>query len=328
MFTELIEKDSSPEDWGRIREKIRSTIWQSMGTFPRKPDITPEFGKQGTLRQGIRPGSVSFQSYSGWTINGAVLYPKEYKPGKRFPAVLCLHETDPLGHAAMIDPDARPDRAYAFELASRGYITMSVDQYGFGKEFTGQTIKQYAENFYREYPKWSLDGMRLAIHQQALDILITIEGVDPNRLGCIGHSLGGRAGIYLAALDERIQAAVLSAGISPHVTNAYRDLTIPDVLSPVLREHHIRTGSPLFEYHEIMALCAPRFLMVLEAWNDLYNLSIEAVFQCFEKAKRVYALLGKHENLQMLCHGDGHDTRKELREYAYLLMDRKLQERS
>ena len=51
---------------------------------------------------------------------------------------------------------------------------------------------------------------------------------------------------------------------------------------------------------------------------------IEANFRCFEKARFVYQLLGRPDNFQFVCHGDGHDTRPALRNYAYALLEREL----
>ncbi len=45
--------------------------------------------------------------------------------------------------------------------------------------------------------------------QQVLDYLVSRPEVDPNRLGCLGLSLGGIKASLLAAVDERLQCVVL-----------------------------------------------------------------------------------------------------------------------
>ena len=47
---------------------------------------------------------------------------------------------------------------------------------------------------------------------RAVDLLVAIDEVDPRRIGAIGHSLGAKEVLYLAAFDERIRAAVSSEG--------------------------------------------------------------------------------------------------------------------
>jgi pimeloyl-ACP methyl ester carboxylesterase len=54
--------------------------------------------------------------------------------------------------------------------------------------------------------KMVFDGSRAADYLQSLPF------VDPDRLGCIGHSLGAKETLYAAAFDERFRAAVSSEG--------------------------------------------------------------------------------------------------------------------
>jgi dienelactone hydrolase len=46
----------------------------------------------------------------------------------------------------------------------------------------------------------------------AVDILAALPEVDPKRLCSVGHSLGAKEVLYLAAFDERIRATVSSEG--------------------------------------------------------------------------------------------------------------------
>jgi hypothetical protein len=67
----------------------------------------------------------------------------------------------------------------------------------------------------------------------------------------------------------------------------------------------------------MIALCAPRPVLIVEPYNDAYNPYIEANFQCYATGQRVYELLGKPECFRSLTHGDGHDTVDDVREFAY-----------
>jgi hypothetical protein len=81
---------------------------------------------------------------------------------------------------------------------------------------------------------------------------------------------------------------------------------------------------PATKPEEWGALRAEIHARILEPWNDTCNPMIEPVFRCFEKARFVFQLCGVPENLQILCHGDGHDTRRNMRNYAYAWMEEKL----
>jgi hypothetical protein len=72
----------------------------------------------------------------------------------------------------------------------------------------------------------------------------------------------------------------------------------------------------------MIALCAPRPLLVLEPFNDNYNPYIDANFQCYVKGQRAYQLLGKPECFCTLTHGDGHDTTEHVRDFVYRWFER------
>ena len=45
-------------------------------------------------------------------------------------------------------------------------------------------------------------------------MLQSLSGVDPTRIGSIGHSLGGHNTLFVAVFDERVQAMVTSCGFT------------------------------------------------------------------------------------------------------------------
>ena len=51
-------------------------------------------------------------------------------------------------------------------------------------------------------------------NMRAIDLLQTLPEVDGQRIGCIGHSLGGHNAMFTAAFDTRIQALVSSCGFT------------------------------------------------------------------------------------------------------------------
>ena len=75
--------------------------------------------------------------------------------------------------------------------------------------------------------------------RRALDVLAADERVDPERLGLVGWSFGGRVGALLAGVDDRLRAtALMSAGAAPvsdYVAAAPADLRddVEEVLTPI-----------------------------------------------------------------------------------------------
>jgi len=141
----------------------------------------------------------------------------------------------------------------------------------------------------------------------------------------MGNSLGGSAVLELMAFDERVSVAAASTGVSPKITNVYRLINQHRLLCPRHSDRVAQTGKMPWEMNELLALCAPRALLVIEPINDPYNPDIGTTTACVLSAARVWRLLGKPERVSMVTHGDGHDTRPDVREFAYRWFERFLQ---
>ncbi len=320
MIGDVILPSTTKSDWPGIREEIRARVESSMGAPPEGADKAPpkceeleRFEKHGLTHVRIRYHVVDD------AFNEMICVLPATSPA---PAVFCIHGTNrEIGKLGVIDPKT-PNRAYGIELARRGYVTVAADQFGFGATIASMTQKELVERFFKRYPGWSLDGRRLLDHTRALDALGTLPFVAKGRAGAIGNSLGGRTVMYLAALDERITAAVSSTGISPNATNVFRSCTIQTELSPALSRAIMRNGRIPWDYHEMIALVAPRALLAIEPWNDTENPYVAPTFDCFRSATAVWRLLGNPERASMLVHGEGHDTPADVRELAYRWLDR------
>lgn len=316
MIRDIIPSHLTIAEWPKYRNEIHARILATMGTFP----VVESTGEIELLKKEQRDSYTAqefrFNVLPNITTYGSVVAPAtSHANGK---SVLCLHGTDTvLGHKNVMSPSERPNRQYAIELAQKGFTTIAVDQFGFGQGNGGQSLTEAVKAFYETYPDWSIDGIRLRIHQRIIDLLPQMADVDVKSVGCIGHSLGGRSALYLAAFDERIRACIPSAGVSPNLTNVFRNRPCSQSLSPILDHAIAKTGVSPFEYQELLSLVAPRSLLLLEPWNDTCNPMIEPVLRCFEKARFVFQINQVSENLQVLCHGDGHETVPRVREYAY-----------
>lgn len=318
MFRDVIAPHTTGAEWTSIRKGIHDRIHSSMVAFPdEKSAVQAEYLAE-TEAGGLRIQKFRFAPLPGITTYGTMVMPAERGEAPPGIGILCCHGTDEaLAHENVLSSTQKPCSPYAIELAQRGVITLAVDQFAFGRGNDGRTQAQVIDAFYRQYPQWSLDGVRLWMHQRAIDLLASQPAVDPARIGCIGHSLGGRAAAYLAAFDSRIKASVPSAGISPNLTNVFRNPPRPASLSPRLDDAIRRNGHPPFEYQELLALIAPRAVLLVEPWNDDCNPMIEPIFRCFERARFVFERCGAPESLQFLCHGDGHDTTATVRNHIY-----------
>ena len=320
MIPELITRDTTKEDWALTRKKIKARI---METFGRSPvELLPTKNEFVELDRyvayGLEHVKIKYHVFADEWAYGILILPNEQDADKPKRAILTIHGTNnTVGKYGVCNPEKTPKRAYAIELAKRGFVTFSPDQYGFGEAMEDAQYREDFEKFYDRYPEWSLSCRRVIGHIRALDVLDQLDYVDHSGYGVIGNSLGGQASFYICAFDERIKAAVISTGISPNVTNVYRDLTRTQPLEAAVTEYIRKKGKTPWELNEMLALCAPRSVLCLEPFNDPYNPYSSVTIECIESAARVYALLGSPKNLSMYIHGDGHDTTDLVRRFAY-----------
>ena len=62
--------------------------------------------------------------------------------------------------------------------------------------------------------------------RRGVDLLVSRPGVDPKRIGFVGHSYGAHTGAVLAGVEKRIRAYVIMAG-APSLTEFLRTSTLP-----------------------------------------------------------------------------------------------------
>jgi len=320
MFADVITRDDVAADWPARRQRIRTRILASMGE--------PACALPGTIAMrtlaraeefGLQREDIAFEVLPGLLCHGQIFH----AGGTAMPGAVCIHGCDhQLAKRAVAEPVLKPDGAYAVELARLGFIAITVDQFGFGRWCDDGGEQALYRRLFVAHPDWSLDGIRLHVQRCALSALCAHPLADPARMVCMGNSLGGRAALQLAAFDERIIAAAVSTGVSPNLTNVYRNVSIDptQALSPRLNTAIAADGRPPWEYPELLALVAPRTLLLIEPSNDPYNPFIEATAACFLAARRVWELLGVPQRATLLCHGCGHGTPEPLRSFAYALL--------
>lgn len=318
MIPSIITRHTAKEDWPGIKASLHTTIQESLGLSPSAllPVRTAFEEVERYTAYGLEHIKLRYHIQAeewGW---GILVLPTDLT--KKPHAVLTIHGTNGTdGKYGMLDLDGRPNRAYAIELAQRGFVTFSPDQYGFGEDMLDPAKRADFDSFYTRHPNGSLTGRRLLGHIRALDVLDQLEYIAHDGYGVMGNSLGGHAAIYVAAFDERIRSAVLSTGISPYITNVYRNLRKNPPFEPAVDRVVAETGHPPWEYNELLALCAPRAVLCLEPINDPYNPYTAATIACIQSAWEVYRLVDATANLSMYIHGDGHDTVPDVRRFAY-----------
>jgi len=311
-------KVRTAEDWQMRRRQIIAGMEEAMGPMPhpRSPvpldiHIVEEHRENGVIRRKVKYHTDGTDQW----VNAWLLLPKN-RGKQRRPAVLCLHQTTTNGKDSPVGLSDRPTLHYAIELARRGYVTLSPDYPSFG---------EYNYDFDSdEYHSGSMKA--IYDNTRAIDVLQSLSEVDGQRIGCIGHSLGGHNGLFTAVFDERIQAVVTSCGFTSFHKYMGGDLTGwsgPRYMPRIATRYELSADRMPFDFAELLASIAPRGVFVVAPLND-NNFDVTGVRDVVASARPIYKLLGKPDNLQVVYPNANHDFPNNEREEAYKFLDKLL----
>jgi dienelactone hydrolase len=233
--------------------------------------------------------------------------------------VLCLHPTGAEGKKIVAGLTAKPNRAYALELAERGYVTLAPDYPSFGDSAD--------IDFARDAATWASGTMRaIWDNVRSVDLLQSLAEVDGENLGVIGHSLGGHNAMFTAAFEPRLKAVVSSCGFTRfhrYMNGNLTGWTSPRYMPRIASVYNKDPDRMPFDFPEVVAAIAPRAFFSNSPEHDA-NFDVGGVRDCIAAAKPIFALLGVPDNLQVVYPDYAHDFPDEARKLAYEFLDRQL----
>ncbi len=321
----LVYKDSDgtshpverPDDWAIRRKHIIENFQRVAGLLPdssRRVPLDMEVEEETDFPEYTRQ-KITFAVESGDRLPAYLLIPKHLE-GKA-PAMLCLHPTSTFGKGMVVGLGDKPNRNYAEELAQRGYVTLAPDYPGFGD----YRIDAYAMGYASATAKgiWN--------HMRCVDLLQSLPDVDTDRIGCIGHSLGGHNTLFAGLFDSRIKVMVTSCGFNRFAKYYGGDLTGWSHKGYMPRIADVYGKDPArmpFDFPEILGALAPRPVFINAPLHD-ENFEVSGVRDCVDAATPVYRLFDAVDNLQVVYPDCAHDFPPEVREKAYAFIDAELQ---
>jgi pimeloyl-ACP methyl ester carboxylesterase len=304
----------SPADWQVRRAHILAHLQEVMGPLPggerRVPldvRLVETVDEPGYVRK-----KITFASEPGDRVPAWLLVPKG-GPARK-PAALCLHQTNTIGKDEPAGLGGKPYSFYAKELAERGYVTIAPDYPNFGE----YRLDAYALGYASASMKAIWNNMR------ALDLVASLDEVDPGRIGVIGHSLGGHNAIFTALFDPRLQAVVSSCGFNsfPYYYKGNIAGWSHKGYMPRLKDvYHLELEEVPFDWPELIGALAPRAFFTNSPTHD-DNFAVEGVKVCIASAAPIYQLLGVHDRLQAVHPDAEHSFPEPLRAAAYEFLDR------
>ncbi len=311
-------------DWARRRAQILVGMQQAMGPLPAEmqrgspdaPSPAPLDLKilATTEQEGVPRQTISFASRNGERVTAYLWIPKNIPSGERRAAMLALQPTGDIGKD-IVAGLGKANRGYGLELARRGYVVIGPDYVSFGDAKNHDFAKD-------DYASGTMKG--IVDHMRCVDLLQTLDMVDPQRIGVIGHSLGGHNSLFVAAFDPRLKAIVSSCGWDPFhfyydgkkLANWAQERYMPRVVS----EYGANPDAMPFDFYEVAAAMAPRPFFTNSPLGDS-NFQYRGVKQAVREVRAVYDLLGADIALQARYPNCAHDFPDPQRREAYAFLD-------
>ena len=228
---------SRPSRPGTVAEPSCVRAWETSWARSRVPgpSIAGTIVRGGPAR-GRDPPAHPLRDRAGLAVEGYLLRPD--RPGRGRPGVVVLHSTADWTIRQPAGLEGPADLHIGLQLARRGYVAICPRCF-LWEYRRGGKLETAVDWLRARHP--GVTGMAKMLYDasRAVDLLAAMEDVDARRIGAIGHSLGAKEVLYLAAFDERVRAAVSSEG---GIGLTYSNWDAPWYLGEAIRRPGIRPG--------------------------------------------------------------------------------------
>ncbi len=322
----------SADDWNAKKGEYRRQLLDMLGLdpLPERTELQPVVtGK--TEHDEFVVERLHFQSRPGLYVTGDLYVPKSgvgFQPAKnqerqagslphKLPAILYV-----CGHGGVKKDGVSLGNKTHYQhhggwFARNGYVCLIIDTLQLGE------IEGIHHGTYRYDRWWWLSrgytpaGVEAWNCVRALDYLQSRPEVDGDKLGVTGRSGGGAYSWWIAAIDERIKAAVPTAGITD-LQNHVVDGVVEGHCDCMFCLNTYRWDYPL-----VAALVAPRPLLISNTDRDGI-FPLDGVYRTYSKVRRLYELLGKPNDIALQITAGGHADTQELHIHAFRWFDKHL----
>lgn len=329
-------------DLAAWKVKARAKMLELLHYAPEKHGPQAEIVSRQDCGDYIRE-EIRFNTTPVFRVPATVLIPKAAK--KPAPALVLLHshggfymwgrerelEGDDV-HPTLIEMrESYGKKAIGTELVRRGYVVISIDMFFWGER--RMVLEDDPDEWKTRHATISSESVTMFNQRSAageqlmgrtllsagvtwagiiawddirtVDYLVTRPEVDPQRIGCVGHSVGGLRSAYLAALDERIRAAVVCGWMCsfPHQLAKHVRSTIGQTkIIPGIYRY--------LDHPDIASLAMPRPLLVINGIQDAL-FEPDGVRAAHDKIAKCYAKSGVPDHFQSIIEERPHEFNAE-----------------
>ncbi len=252
---------------------------------------------------------VQYETEPGEMVPAILMIPRHGTPP--LPAVLCHHQHAgqyELGKSEPAGLAGDPRQAFAAELCARGYLTLSPDTACFEERRDPHFDGEEGERFLAHellLKGLTLQGKMIWDVRRAVDYLFTRPEVDRNRIGMLGHGMGGTETWFSLPFEPRLKAGVASCGTS----------TFAAILSARAIHPYGRYVPNLLHWGDvpdIVSMCAPRPLFLVAGQDD-WRLPLAGAREVLARARMMYQRLGAAEAVELYVSSGAGEFSDEMR---------------
>jgi cephalosporin-C deacetylase-like acetyl esterase len=302
------------DDWENKRLIYRKQLFEmlSLDPLPDKTDLKPVItGK--VEHDEFTVENIHYQSMPGLYVTANLFIPKGLE--KPAPAILYVCGHGPTKKNNISYGNKVSYQRHAAWFARHGYVCLIIDTLQMG-EIEGIHHGTYRYDMWW----WNSRGYTSAGAEawnciRSLDYLQSRKEVDKDRIGVTGRSGGGAYSWWIAALDERIKAAVPVAGITD-LQNHVVDGCVEGHCDCMYIVNTYRWNYPL-----VAALVAPRPLLISNSDKDTI-FPLDGVVRVHEKVREIYRLYNADDKLGLQITEGPHKDTQELRVHAFVWFNR------
>jgi pimeloyl-ACP methyl ester carboxylesterase len=287
--------DDLATSFGGWRDRARRRLDDGLSPWPvpvpldlETTDMEAVDARDPEVGRGYRRERIVFDSEATMAVPAYLLVPDgRTEPG---PAVLAVHGHGP-GKAEVCGVEGVTH--YGRQLASHGYVVLAPDLRCFGERVDWNPSDHYACDTNLVHATMMGESpltANLFDLVRCLDVLSDHPLVDPGRIGVVGFSYGATCTLFLAALDPRVAAAVVSGYFSSWAEahkmpwNMCGSQVFPGMLGQL-------------EHLDLGALIAPRPLLIESGTGDLL-FPLAAARSSVDSLRSVYRYLGSADALE------------------------------
>ncbi|MGI8638219.1 MAG: dienelactone hydrolase family protein, partial [Segetibacter sp.] len=272
------------KDWKIVRQQLKSLIIKKSNVFidHKLPLDIRETGT--TVLKGYSIKNIAFQTRPGVYATANLYIPEGKGP---FPGVINMQ-----GHWRKGKVEHDGPQPVGHSLALNGYVCLSIDPWGSGErttvhgdfEYHGANLGASLMNVGE-----TLAGIQIADNMRGIDLLTSLSYVDAANIGATGASGGGNQTMWLAALDERVKAAMPVVSVGTFESYIMRSNCVCEL---------VPDGFTFTEEAGVLALVAPRAVKMCNHVRDASPTFFPSeMLRSFNNAKPVFKLLGVENNI-------------------------------